>query len=95
MSLRFVDAYLRLEGEKVWVIDMEAENCFVTMRLVWSMSTTRSRSTGMLRMAEHHANSEIVYDLGGNYARFLSDIGIQDYGISLGNVIFDVRQPLE
>jgi hypothetical protein len=42
-----------------------------------------------------HANSEIVYDLGGNYIRFLSDVGIDDEveefpGDTDGSVVFRV-----
>jgi chitodextrinase len=37
-----------------------------------------------------HANSEIRYNLGGSYSRFLSDIGVDDEEGSLGSIVFQV-----
>ncbi|MEJ2009202.1 MAG: NPCBM/NEW2 domain-containing protein [Acidobacteriota bacterium] len=37
-----------------------------------------------------HANSQITYNLGGNYSRFISDIGVDDEEGSLGSVVFQV-----
>ena len=37
-----------------------------------------------------HANSEISYNLGGQYAGFTTDIGIDDEMASLGSVVFQV-----
>ena len=37
-----------------------------------------------------HANSEIVYTLGGSYTRFISDIGVDDSRGNAGSIIFQV-----
>jgi fibronectin type 3 domain-containing protein len=37
-----------------------------------------------------HAVSDIIYNLGGNYATFISDVGIDDEVDGLGSVIFQV-----
>ena len=37
-----------------------------------------------------HAISEIIYDLGGRYSRFISDVGVDDETQGLGSVIFQV-----
>lgn len=37
-----------------------------------------------------HANSEITYDLGGQYDRFISDVGVDDEVGTGGSVIFQV-----
>ena len=37
-----------------------------------------------------HAGSEIVYALGGNYTRFISDIGVDDESFNGGSVVFQV-----
>ena len=37
-----------------------------------------------------HANSEIVYDLGGGYSSFVADVGLDDEVGSNGTVIFRV-----
>ena len=37
-----------------------------------------------------HAASELRYNLGGNYARFVSDIGVDDEVGSSGSVVFEV-----
>ena len=37
-----------------------------------------------------HAISQIIYDLGGRYSRFISDVGVDDETQGLGSVIFQV-----
>ncbi len=37
-----------------------------------------------------HAESEIIYNLGGNYSAFLSDIGVDDECTNYGSVVFQV-----
>lgn len=37
-----------------------------------------------------HANSEIIYNLAGNYQRFFADIGVDDETCSAGSVQFEV-----
>jgi chitodextrinase len=37
-----------------------------------------------------HANSQVTYNLGGNYSSFISDIGVDDEVGSAGSVVFQV-----
>jgi chitodextrinase len=37
-----------------------------------------------------HANSQVTYNLGGSYSRFVSDIGVDDEVGSAGSVVFQV-----
>jgi RHS repeat-associated protein len=37
-----------------------------------------------------HANSDVRFNLGGNYSTFISDIGVDDNATTVGSVVFEV-----
>jgi lysophospholipase L1-like esterase len=51
---------------------------------IWLSGVTYAKGLGT------HARSEIVYDLGGAYARFRADVGIDDDAGAQGSAVFEV-----